>query len=75
MGQYGALITAPDRLEHIEKMMSLETVKATEATLASLHAVLTEEQRKSADQLFHGPMGLGPMRQPQRAPTGLVIDR
>jgi hypothetical protein len=63
MGQDGASMSAPDRLDHIEKMMSamLETVKATKAAFAPLYAVLTDEQKKSADQLIHGPMGLGLM--------------
>lgn len=63
MGQDGASMSAPDRLDHMEKMMSamLETVKATKAAFAPLYAVLTDEQKKSADQLIHGPMGLGLM--------------
>jgi hypothetical protein len=63
MGQDGASLSAPDRLDHMEKMMSvmLETVKATKSALAPLYAVLTEEQRKIADQLIHGPMGMGRM--------------
>lgn len=63
MGQDGASMSAPDRLDHMEMMMSamLETVKATKAALAPLYAVLTDEQKKSADQLIHGPMGLGQM--------------
>jgi hypothetical protein len=61
MGQDGASMSAPDRLDHMEKMMSamLETVKATKAALTPLYAVLTEEQKKMADQLIDGPMGMG----------------
>ena len=63
MGQDGAPVTAPDRLDRMEKMMSamLESVKATKAALVPLYAVLTDEQKKTADQLIHGPMGMGRM--------------
>jgi len=63
MGQEGAPMTAPDRLERMEKMMSamLESVKATKAALMQLYAVLTDEQKKTADQLIHGVMGTGRM--------------
>ena len=63
MGQDSASVSAPDRLDRMEKMMSamLETVKATKAALAPLYAVLTEEQKKMADQLIHGSMGMGRM--------------
>ena len=39
----------------------LEAIKATRAALAPLYAVLTDEQKKVADQLIHGPMGMGLM--------------
>ena len=39
----------------------LEAVKGTKAALAPLYAVFTEEQKKVADQLIRGPMGMGPM--------------
>ena len=63
MGQDGASMSALDRLDHMEKMMSgmLEAVRGTRAALAPLYAVFTEEQKKVADQLIHGPMGMGPM--------------
>jgi LTXXQ motif family protein len=63
MGQDGASVSAPDRLDRMEKMMSamLETVKATKAAFAPLYAVLTEDQKKMADQLIDGPMGMGRM--------------
>lgn len=61
--QDGALMSALDRLDRAEKTMSamLEAVKATRAALAPLYAVFTEEQKKAADQLIHGPMGMAPM--------------
>ena len=63
MGQDSASVNAPDRLDRMEKMMTtmLEAIKATRATLAPLYAVLTDEQKKVADQLIHGPMGMGRM--------------
>jgi hypothetical protein len=63
MGQGSASASAPDRLDRMEKMMSvmLEAVKGTKAALAPLYAAFTEEQKKMADQLIHGPMGMGPM--------------
>jgi|SRR6516165_2983963 hypothetical protein len=63
MGRDGASMSALDRLDHMEKMMSgmLEAVKGTRAALAPLYAVFTEEQKKVADQLIHGPMGMGSM--------------
>jgi hypothetical protein len=38
-----------------------ETLKTTKASLTALYAVLTDAQKKTADQLIHGPMGIGPM--------------
>jgi hypothetical protein len=44
----------------MEKMMTahLEAVKATKAALAPLYVVLSEEQKKIADQLICSPMGI-----------------
>src|SRR6266481_3295595 len=52
MGQDGASVNAPDRLDRMEKMMTamLESIKATRAALVPLYAVLTDEQKKVADQ-------------------------
>ena len=63
MGQDGASMSALDRLDHMEKMMSgmLEAVKGTRAALAPLYAVFTEEQKKVAYELIRGPMGLSSM--------------
>lgn len=62
-GQDSASVSAPDRLDRMEQMIStmLEAVKGTKAALAPLYAVFTEEQKKVADQLIHGPMGVSPM--------------
>ena len=61
MGKDGAAMSAPDRLDRMEKMLSamLEMVTATKSAFAPLYAVLTEEQ-KDADQ-FGGPMAMGRM--------------
>jgi hypothetical protein len=72
MGQGGASVRAPDRLDQMEKMMAMmveskmmptmvESLKATKAALAPLYAVLTDDQKKIADQLIHGPLGMGRM--------------
>lgn len=62
-GQSGPLMNAPDRLDRMEKMMTAMSgaVKATKSALAPLYAVLTDEQKKMADQLIHGPMGMNRM--------------
>jgi hypothetical protein len=63
MGQ-GASLSAPERLDRMEKMMAgmLEAVRSTKAALTPLYAVLSDEQKKTADTLLQGPMGMmGPM--------------
>ena len=63
MGQ-GASPSAPERLDRMEKMMAgmLEAVRSTKAALTPLYAVLSDEQKKTADTLLQGPMGMmGPM--------------
>ena len=62
-GQDSASVSAPDRLDRMEQMISimLEAVKGTKAAFVPLYAVFTEEQKKVADQLIRGPMGMGPM--------------
>jgi LTXXQ motif family protein len=59
MGQ-GASQSAPEHLDHMEAMMTdmLETVRSTKAALTPLYAVLSDEQKKTADTLLHGPMGI-----------------
>ena len=61
MGQGGAAISAPDRLDRMERMKTtaLDAVKATKSALTPLYAVLTDEQKKTADQLLiAGHMGI-----------------
>jgi len=63
MGQ-GASLSAPERLDRMEKMMTnvLEAMRSTKAALTPLYAVLSDEQKKTADTLLQGPMGMmGPM--------------
>ena len=56
-----ASISAAERLDRMEKMMTAmtEAIKATKSTLTPLYGVLSDAQKKVADQLIHGPMGMG----------------
>jgi hypothetical protein len=61
MGQGGAGISAEDLLDRMERMMTtaLDAVKATKTALTPLYAVLTDEQKKTADGLLiAGHMGI-----------------
>ena len=60
MSQGGAAMSAPERLDRMETMMTgmLESVRTTKAALVPLYAVLTDEQKKLADDLIRGPMGM-----------------
>jgi hypothetical protein len=59
-GTGGTSMSAPDRLVRMEKMMTamIEALKATTSDLAPLYAELTDDQKKTADQLIYGPMGM-----------------
>ncbi len=59
-GMMGQTATAPDRLDRMEKMMTamVEAVRSAKAALGPLYAVLSDEQKKMADTLLHGPMGM-----------------
>lgn len=52
--------TAPERLAHYEKTLTarLETVRALKAAIDPLYASLSDEQKKLADELLMGPMGI-----------------
>jgi hypothetical protein len=39
-----------------------EVVRTMKSALGSLYGVLIDEQKKVADQLIHGPMGMGHSR-------------
>jgi hypothetical protein len=52
--------TWPERLAFQQKMLStrLDSLKDMEAAVKPLYAALSDEQRKVADQLMSGPMGM-----------------
>ena len=52
--------TAPDLLGRYEKPLTsrLETVRALKGAFDPLYAVLGDDQKKSADELLTGPMGI-----------------
>ena len=55
-GQDSASVSAPDRLNRMEEMISimLEAVKGTKAAFVPLYALLTEEQKRWLTSLFAG---------------------
>jgi hypothetical protein len=52
--------SAPDRLGHYEKTLvsRLETVRALKGAVDPLYASLSDDQKKVADELLMGPMGI-----------------
>ena len=58
MAQSGEPPTAADRTDAVVQMMTarLVSVKAIAAAEKALYAVLTDAQKKTADELFAGPM-------------------
>lgn len=61
IGQRGAsTVSLPDRLDQHEQFMvaQLDVVRATNKALKPLYAALSDSQKKVADQLFWGPMGM-----------------
>ena len=58
-GQSAAL-SLPDRLDQHEQFMAarLDALRAMNEALKPLYAALSEVQKKAADQLFRGPMGM-----------------
>jgi hypothetical protein len=60
MGKRDSQISLPDRLDQNEQLMAaqLDAVRAMNKTLKPLHAALSDSQKKTADQLFWGPMGM-----------------
>lgn len=58
-GQSAAL-RLPDRLDQHEQFMAahLDALRAMNKALKPLYAALSEVQKKAADQLFRGPMGM-----------------
>jgi LTXXQ motif family protein len=61
MSKYsGSAASLPDRLEQHEQIMAaqLDAVRAMNKALKPLYAALNDDQKKTADQLFWGPMGM-----------------
>jgi len=55
--------TLPERLALREKMMTehLEGLRRLKTAVDPLYAALSPEQKKAADELVMGPMGMGMM--------------
>ncbi|MGX1349633.1 hypothetical protein AB7M49_003209 [Bradyrhizobium elkanii] len=60
MGKPDSPVSLPDRLDQNEQLMAaqLEAARAMDRTLKPLYAALSDGQKKAADQLFWGPMGM-----------------
>ena len=61
MGQRGAsTVSLPDRLDQHEQLMAaqLDAIRAANKTLKPLYAALSDSQKKTADQIIWGPMGM-----------------
>jgi hypothetical protein len=60
MGTHDTRTSLPDRLEQHEQLMAahLDAVRTMNKALKPLYAGLSEDQKKTADQLFWGPMGM-----------------
>ncbi len=56
----GSAASLPERLDQHEQLMAaqLDAIRAMNKTLKPLYAALSEDQKKTADQLFWGPMGM-----------------
>jgi hypothetical protein len=63
MAMTGSAATLPDNLATREKTMAahLEQLRTLKAAVAPLYAALGDEQKKTADELMSGPMGMGRM--------------
>jgi LTXXQ motif family protein len=60
MGKRDSQVSLPNRLDQNEQLMAaqLEAVRAMDKALKPLYAALSDGQKKAADQLFWGPMGM-----------------
>ncbi len=60
MGKRDSQVSLPDRLDQNEQLMvaQLEAVRAMDKALKPLYSSLSDGQKKTADQLFWGPMGM-----------------
>jgi hypothetical protein len=63
MGSSQAAATLPEKLALHEKMMTahLEALRRLKTAVDPLYAALSPEQKKTADELAMGPMGMGMM--------------
>lgn len=61
-GEHGeqAERTLPQRLDAMEQHLSahLEALRAMKGPVQALYGVLSDEQKKTADHILHGPMGM-----------------
>ena len=53
-------VSLPERLEEHEQILGsqLDAIRAMNKALKPLYAALSDDQKKTADQLFWGPMGM-----------------
>ncbi len=60
MSQRGSQSSLPDRLDQNEQLLAaqLDAVRAMNKALKPLYAALSDDQKKAADQMFWGPMGM-----------------
>jgi len=60
MGKRDSQVSLPDRLDQNEQLMTahLDAVRTMNKALKPLYAALSDSQKKTADQLFWGPMGM-----------------
>jgi len=60
MSKRGETISLPERLDLHEQFMAahLDAVRAMNNALKPLYAALSDDQKKTADQMFWGPMGM-----------------
>jgi LTXXQ motif family protein len=60
MGKRDSQVSLPDRLDQNEQLMAaqLDAMRAMDKALKPLYAALSDGQKKTADQLFWGPMGM-----------------
>jgi len=60
LSQSRSSLNLPDRLDQNEQLMAaqFQAVQATNKALKPLYAALSDAQRRTADQLFWGPMGM-----------------
>jgi hypothetical protein len=56
----GSTVSLPDRLDQNEQLMAahLDAMRAMNKAIKPLYAALSDDQKKTADQLFGGPMGM-----------------